>query len=205
MRGGRDELSGGDKAQRSLPVIDDVVNTLKDIARNFEAHAENPGPIVEGARCIREALSRKNKLLFCGNGGSAADSQHLAAEFMGRYLRERHPLPAIALTVDTSVLTAIANDYDFKYVFSRQVAGLGREGDVLVALSTSGRSENILEALKTAKEIGITTIGLTGASGGEMRGLCDILICTPAERPDRVQELHIATGHILCDLVEATL
>lgn len=196
-----------DNVQRSVLVreIDEVVNTLQNIARNFEVHAGNPEPIVAAARCIREALARKNKLLFCGNGGSAADSQHLAAEFMGRYLRERHPQPAIALTVDTSVLTAIANDYDFKSIFSRQVAGLGREGDVLVALSTSGRSENILDALHTAKQLGITTIGLTGASGGEMRGVCDILICTPAERPDRVQELHIATGHILCDLVEATL
>ncbi len=196
-----------DNVQRSVLVreIDEVVNTLQNIARNFEVHAGNPEPIVAAARCIREALARKNKLLFCGNGGSAADSQHLAAEFMGRYLRERHPQPAIALTVDTSVLTAIANDYDFKSIFSRQVAGLGREGDVLVALSTSGRSENILEALHTARQLGITTIGLTGASGGEMRGVCDILICTPAERPDRVQELHIATGHILCDLVEATL
>ena len=196
-----------DNVQRSVlgREIDEVVNTLQNIARNFEVHAGNPEPIVAAARCIREALARKNKLLFCGNGGSAADSQHLAAEFMGRYLRERHPQPAIALTVDTSVLTAIANDYDFKSIFSRQVAGLGREGDVLVALSTSGRSENILEALHTARQLGITTIGLTGASGGEMRGVCDILICTPAERPDRVQELHIATGHILCDLVEATL
>ena len=196
-----------DNVQRSVLVreIEEVVHTLQNIARNFEVHAGNPEPIVAAARCIREALARKNKLLFCGNGGSAADSQHLAAEFMGRYLRERHPQPAIALTVDTSVLTAIANDYDFKSIFSRQVAGLGREGDVLVALSTSGRSENILDALHTAKQLGITTIGLTGASGGEMRGVCDILICTPAERPDRVQELHIATGHILCDLVEATL
>ena len=196
-----------DNVQRSVLVreIDEVVNTLQNFARNFGGHAGNPEPIVAAARCIREALARKNKLLFCGNGGSAADSQHLAAEFMGRYLRERHPQPAIALTVDTSVLTAIANDYDFKSIFSRQVAGLGREGDVLVALSTSGRSENILEALHTARQLGITTIGLTGASGGEMRGVWDILICTPAERPDRVQELHIATGHILCDLVEATL
>ncbi len=184
---------------------EDVVNTLKGIAENFQAHAENPEPIMESARCIREALSKKNKLLFCGNGGSAADSQHLAAEFMGRYMRERSPQPAIALTVDTSVLTAIANDYDFKSVFSRQVAGLGREGDILVALSTSGNSENILEALQAAKRLGMITIGLTGASGGKMREFCDIAICVPAERPDRVQELHIATGHILCDLVEATL
>jgi D-sedoheptulose 7-phosphate isomerase len=145
------------------------------------------------------------KVLFCGNGGSAADAQHLAAELMGRFLRDRAPLAAVALTVDTSALTAIGNDYAFDEVFARQLRGLGRPGDALVAISTSGNSANVLKALAVAREAGIVTVGLTGASGGRMAGLCDLCIRVPATRTDRIQEMHIAVGHLICGLVEDAL
>jgi D-sedoheptulose 7-phosphate isomerase len=154
--------------------------------------------------CIT-AFRNGNKVLFCGNGGSAADAQHLAAEFSGRFYYDRPPLPSEALHVNTSYLTAVANDYSYDEVYSRILKGSGKKGDVLIALSTSGNSTNIIKALQTAKENGITTVGLTGAAGGKMKELCDRLLNIPSTDTPRIQESHIMIGHIICELVEATL
>lgn len=151
------------------------------------------------------AFRNGNKVLFCGNGGSAADAQHLAAEFSGRFYYDRPPLPSEALHVNTSYLTAVANDYSFDEVYSRILKGSGKKGDILVAISTSGNSVNIIRALQTARESGITTVGLTGATGGKMKDLCDFLINIPSSDTPRIQESHIMIGHIICELVEAEL
>jgi D-sedoheptulose 7-phosphate isomerase len=144
-----------------------------------------------------------NKVLFCGNGGSAADAQHLAAEFSGRFYLNREALPAEALHTNTSYLTAVANDYSFDVIYSRLVHGIGREGDVLIGLSTSGNSKNIVEAFKTAHDKKMITVGMTGATGGEMKDLSDYLLNVPATDTPRIQESHILIGHIICQLVEA--
>lgn len=149
-----------------------------------------------------KALKSKNKLLFCGNGGSAADSQHIAAEFIGRFKRERMSLPALALTTDTSILTAVANDYDYKDIFSRQVEGLGNAGDVLVAISTSGNSVNVLEAVRKAKEKNMVTIGFTGAKGGTLAGLTDLCFRSQSNETSRIQEMHITALHAVSEVVE---
>jgi D-sedoheptulose 7-phosphate isomerase len=154
---------------------------------------------------IVAAYQQGGKVLFCGNGGSAADAQHLASELSGRFYFDRAPLNAEALHVNTSFLTATANDYSFEMVYQRMTRALGREGDVLVALSTSGKSPNILRALEAGREIGMTTIGLTGGDGGEMQGLCDILIRVPSRDTPRIQEVHILIGHIVCEQVEALM
>ncbi len=161
--------------------------------------------LAAAARLVAEALRRGNKVMFCGNGGSAADSQHLAAELVGRYRRNRPGLAALALTVDTSALTAIGNDFGFEEVFRRQVEALGRPGDVLVAISTSGRSPNVLRAVEAARALGLKTVGLTGKDGGPLAGLVDVALVVPSEDTARIQECHITLGHILCDLVEAEL
>ena len=148
------------------------------------------------------AIAGGGKLLFCGNGGSAADAQHLAAEFVNRFLMDRPALPAIALTTDTSALTAIGNDMGYDEVFARQVEALGRPGDLLVAISTSGNSPNVVRALEVATKGGLFTVGLTGGGGGRMRGLCRILLDTPAASTPLVQELHIAAGHLFCQLAD---
>ena len=154
------------------------------------------------AEYVEKALAEGHKVLFCGNGGSAADSQHLAAEFVGRFQKERKGLPAIALTVDTSILTAVANDYGYDTVFARQVQALGERGDVLVGISTSGNSNNVLLAVEEAKAKGITCIGLTAEGGGKMAAACDICLAVPAKVTARAQEMHILMGHILCELVD---
>lgn len=158
--------------------------------------------IKEAADRITLALKNGNKLLFCGNGGSAADAQHLAAEFSGRFYKDRKALPAEALHVNTSYLTAVANDYSFDVVYSRLVDGIGVAGDVLIGLSTSGNSKNIINALNTAEEKNLFTIGFTGASGGEMKNVCQILLNVPSDDTPRIQESHIMIGHIICQLVE---
>jgi D-sedoheptulose 7-phosphate isomerase len=145
------------------------------------------------------------KLLIAGNGGSAADAQHLAAEFLSRYLVDRRPLSALALTTDTSVLTAVGNDYGFEHAFERQVQGLGRPGDVFLAISTSGRSPNVLLALKAAREIGLVTIGFSGADDTEMRGLCRHFLAAPSRETAIVQQIHIVVGHAICALVERAM
>ncbi len=151
---------------------------------------------------IVNAFKSGNKVLFCGNGGSAADAQHLAAEFSGRFYTDRDALPAEALHVNTSYLTAVANDYSYNEIYSRLVKGIGVKGDVLVGLTTSGNSENIIRAFEVAKQKGITTIGFTGASGGKIKPLCDYLINVPSKDTPRIQESHILIGHIICQLVE---
>ena len=151
---------------------------------------------------ITIAFKNGNKVLFCGNGGSAADAQHLAAEFSGRFYKDRDALPAEALHVNTSYMTAVANDYSFDVVYSRMINGIGKKGDVLVGLSTSGNSVNILKAIETAKEKGMITIGFTGESGGKIKNECDILLNVPSTDTPRIQESHILIGHIICQLVE---
>ena len=151
---------------------------------------------------IKKALANGNKVMFCGNGGSAADSQHLAAEFVGRFQKERAGLPAIALTVDTSILTAVGNDYGYDKVFVRQVEALARPGDVLVGISTSGNSGNVVQAVELAKAKGVFCVGMTAAGGGKLAELCDECLVVPAKVTARAQEMHILIGHILCELVD---
>ena len=157
------------------------------------------------ASVLAWALKTGKKVLFCGNGGSAADAQHLAAEFVGRYLLEREGLPAIALTTDTSILTAVANDYDFANVFARQVQALGNNGDVLIGISTSGNSPNVVRAIEVAKAKGLATIGFTGQGGEKMRELCDVCLAVDSKVTARTQEMHILMGHILCELLDGVL
>lgn len=161
--------------------------------------------IEDATRAITDAFRNKQKILLAGNGGSAADSQHIAGELVNRFYFDRPGLPAIALTTDSSVLTAIGNDHGFSRVFARQIEALGNNGDVFVGISTSGNSPDIIEALKTCKEKKILTIGLTGLSGGLMKGMCDICICVPTEETPRIQEVHILIGHIICSIVEEDL
>jgi len=175
------------------------------VAKNFEALAQLDAVVLSAIDAVTSTLKGGGKVIFCGNGGSAADAQHLAAELVGRYQMDRPPFAALALTVDTSALTAIANDYAFDEVFARQLRGIGQAKDVLIALSTSGNSGNVLRAIEAARESGIGTIGLTGQSGGAMRQLCDICICVPSERTNHIQEMHIAIGHMICGAVERRL
>ncbi len=158
--------------------------------------------IEEVTTLIIDTFRNGNKVLFCGNGGSAADAQHLAAEFSGRFYKDRKPLPSEALHCNTSYLTAVANDYGYDQVYSRVVQGSGRQGDVLIGLSTSGNSVNITNALQAAKEIGMITVGFTGEGGGKMKGYCDYLLDVPSKDTPRIQEAHIMIGHIICQLVE---
>jgi D-sedoheptulose 7-phosphate isomerase len=157
------------------------------------------------AQVIASGLRSGHKLLLAGNGGSAGDAQHIAAEIVGRYKRERPAYAAIALTTDTSALTAIANDYGFEQVFARQVEGLGRRGDILLALSTSGRSPNILAALRVARENGLITIGFTGAKGAAMAAACDHVLVAPSDDTPVIQQIHLAVAHGICDEVEQAL
>ncbi len=154
---------------------------------------------------IARCLSSGHKLLLCGNGGSAADSQHLAAEFTGRFVKDRKPLAAVALSTDSSALTCIGNDYGFDEVFSRQVTALGRSGDCLLAISTSGNSRNVIRAAEAAKAAGICTIGLLGRDGGKLLALCEVPIVVPSATTARIQEAHIFIGHSLCAMVEEAL
>ena len=187
-------------ADDSKKMIMDYALAGATLRENFlTTHA---GSIAAMAKVIAAALAQDGKILFCGNGGSAADAQHLAAEFVNRFLMDRPPLPGIALTTDTSALTAISNDFGFEQVFSKQVRALGRAGDVLLAISTSGTSPNITEALKAARNLGMTTMGLTGKGGGDMPALCDYLLDVPDDSTPLIQEIHITVGHLLCRLVD---
>jgi len=156
----------------------------------------------EIARVMAAALHRGNQILWCGNGGSAGDSQHLAAEIVGRFRRERRGLPSIALTTDTSILTAVANDYGYEAVFSRQVEAMAKPGDVLVGISTSGNSRNVVAALETARLHGVTTVAFTGEGGGRMGALADHLFAVSSRDTARIQEAHILAGHMICDWLE---
>ncbi len=161
--------------------------------------------VVRAAQAIQKSLQRGGKILLFGNGGSAADAQHVAAEFIGRFARERSPLPAIALTTNTSVLTALGNDYGFKQIFARQVRALGRRGDVAIAISTSGRSPNVIEGARAARKLGMTIIGLTGRDGDRLARNVDIALVVPSKKIARIQECHVTLGHILCEITDMLL
>src|SRR3984957_2207357 len=197
------------KTQENVANLTDLVRDR--IQRSIEVKqallldAAWPEPAAQAALQIVKSLRAGGKVLFCGNGGSAADAQHLAAEFTGRYLKERRALPAMALSVNTSSLTAIGNDYGFDLVFARQLEALGNRGDVAVGLSTSGNSPNVIRALEAAKSKSIYTVALTGKSGGKLRNLADCALCMPSDETPRIQECHILTGHLICDVVEHVL
>jgi len=163
------------------------------------------GLVMQVAMQIVKSLERGGKVFFFGNGGSAADAQHLAAEFTGRFLKERRALPALALSVNSSSLTAIGNDYGFDIVFARQLEALGREGDVAVGISTSGNSPNVMRAMEAANSKSIFSVALTGKSGGTLKNIADCTICIPSEETPRIQECHILTGHLICEIVEEVL
>ena len=192
-----------------------MANPRDDIAAHFRrsheviaraaSDADFMAAVLAIAERIAASLRAGGKLLLAGNGGSAADAQHIAAEFLSRFKFDRTPLPAIALTTDTSVLTAVGNDYGFEQVFERQVRGLGRPGDVFIAISTSGRSPNVLLALKAAREMGVVTVGFTGAAGGAMRALCDLVLAAPSEETALIQQVHITAAHAICGMVERDL
>jgi D-sedoheptulose 7-phosphate isomerase len=161
--------------------------------------------ILEAAQTIRDRLASGGKLLLMGNGGSAADSQHIAAELIGRFKKERAAIPAIALTVDSSSLTALGNDYGFETIFSRQIEALATAKDAVIGISTSGNSQNVIRALNLARNMGATTIGLTGHGGGNMKDCVDICIVVPSDDTARIQEVHITIGHIICEIIEQDL
>ncbi|WP_456457005.1 D-sedoheptulose 7-phosphate isomerase [Thermovibrio sp.] len=166
---------------------------------------ENRELIYETFLEVAKRLKDGKKLLLCGNGGSAADAQHIAGELVGRFQLERKPLPAVALTTDTSVITAVANDYSFEEVFERQVDALGERGDVLLAISTSGNSENVVRAVKKAREKGLFTVGFLGKDGGTLKTLCHRSLIVKSNSTPRIQEVHITLGHVLCDFIEKYL
>ena len=185
--------------------MDKIKKIIKASIDTKQSVLQNEGllkTIAASVDVIVNAFRNGNRVYFCGNGGSAADAQHLAAEFSGRFYTDRKALPAEALHCNSSYLTAVANDYGFDEIYSRLIDGIGEQGDVLVGLSTSGNSSNILKALKTARKNEMITIGFTGKSGGEMRPLCDHLINIPSTDTPRIQESHIMVGHIICQLVE---
>jgi D-sedoheptulose 7-phosphate isomerase len=183
-----------------------IRDTLTASATLLQQCAEElPGTAARIAEVAIEALRAGGTVAFCGNGGSAADCQHLAGELVGRFKRERPAYSSIALTTDTSILTAIGNDYGFDQVYSRQVEGLLRPGDVLIALSTSGNAENCVQAVRTARDKGVRTIGMTGRGGGKLAELCDLCLRVPHTETARIQEAHITIGHALCDLIERAL
>lgn len=185
--------------------IKDIVSASINTKQQLLADASLLNRIEEVTSQVVLAFKNGNKVLFCGNGGSAADAQHLAAEFSGRFYTDRDPLPSEALHCNTSYLTAVANDYSYDVVYSRMVKGLGKKGDVLIGLSTSGNSVNIIKAIEQAKEIGMITVCLTGETGGKMKDLTDYLINIPSKDTPRIQESHIMVGHIICQLVEEQL
>ncbi len=179
-----------------------IADEIDIIIHNFQELKKMSALLEEiGLACIK-CLEQGNKILFCGNGGSASDAQHLAAEIVGRYKIDRKALPAISLNTDTSVLTAIANDYGYEQIFSRQVQGLGNKGDILIGLSTSGNSANIVNAFMEAKEKGLICIAFTGESGGKCKNLADLSLNVPSGITNNIQEMHIACGHMLCDYIE---
>lgn len=189
-------------------MIDHFKNTIKDSIETKQLILANDELLAVVEKVITKAIEAYRtggKVLFCGNGGSAADAQHLAAELSGRYMYDRKPLAAEALHVNTSFLTAVANDYSYEDVYARMIAAIGKPGDMLVGLSTSGNSPNIVKAFQKAKEIGMTTVGLTGATGGKMREFSDFLINVPSTETPRIQESHIMLGHIMCEHIEAIL
>ncbi|MEI7690677.1 MAG: D-sedoheptulose 7-phosphate isomerase [bacterium] len=188
--------------------IQRIVNELNDSVETKKSIIDNPEIVKTISKIIDATIAtfRNNgKIIFMGNGGSAADSQHLAAEFVSKFQMERKALPSISLTVNTSILTAIGNDYGYDYVFSRQVEALTKPEDLVIGISTSGNSKNVCLALEKAKTIGAKTVGLTGQKGGDIKNISDIALCVPSDSTPRIQEAHITIGHIICSLVESRL
>ena len=186
---------------RIKEIFGEAVSTLSELAES----EESVGALAEAARAIVETIRSGGKVLLCGNGGSAADSQHIASEFVGRFRRERDGWPAVALSTDTSILTSVGNDYGYAEVFRRQVEALAREGDCLVAYSTSGNSENVIRAVEEAKARGLRVLVFTGSGGGRLADLGDVVLYAPSGTTARIQECHAVMGHALCDVVEAEL
>jgi D-sedoheptulose 7-phosphate isomerase len=188
-----------------MPSIKDIISASLAVKQAVLDNDTLIATIESVVERITEAFRKGNKVLFCGNGGSAADAQHLAAEFSGRFYTDRNALPSEALHCNTSYLTAVANDYGYDFVYSRLIKGIGRPGDVLVGLSTSGKSVNIINAFKEAEKLGMTTVAFTGADGGDMKNMVHSLINIPSKDTPRIQECHIMVGHIICQLVEENL
>ncbi|MBW2984845.1 D-sedoheptulose 7-phosphate isomerase [Candidatus Woesearchaeota archaeon] len=187
-------------------MIDDIKRTIDESIDVKKKVSETlPGRIQDAANLIADSLKSNKKVLVCGNGGSAADAQHLAGELVGRFKLERKALPCIALTTDTSILTAWSNDYSFETIFERQVEALGQKGDVLIGISTSGNSANVIKALEKAKGLGIKTVTLLGKDGGKLKGMADVELVVPCNNTPRVQESHIMILHIICELIEREL
>ncbi|HNY72728.1 MAG TPA: D-sedoheptulose 7-phosphate isomerase [Syntrophales bacterium] len=183
-----------------------IVKIFKDSSRLQESFVnDNLSGIIRVVEMMTAALKAGNKIMIFGNGGSAADAQHLAAEFVNRFLIERPPLPAIALSTDTSIITSIGNDYDFSEIFSKQIRALGQPGDVVWGISTSGRSRNVYKGLEQAKKMGLTTFALTGKDGGDIAGIADYSLNVASESTPRIQEVHITLGHVLCQMVDLKL
>ncbi|HVE56130.1 MAG TPA: D-glycero-beta-D-manno-heptose 1-phosphate adenylyltransferase [Pyrinomonadaceae bacterium] len=193
-------ISGADSPRFGESLTHNSLNEHFEVFRKILA--EDLENIENCAELIFETFRKGNKVLICGNGGSAADAQHIAAEFVGRYETERIALPAIALTTDTSALTALANDYDFERIFARQVEALAREADLLIAISTSGNSPNVISAVMKARQIGCKILGMTGAKGKKLASLCDKTVMAPSERTARIQEAHITIAHIWCEIID---
>lgn len=185
--------------------IENIIQESINVKELILANKDLINRIKSAAQSCVESLQDGGKVHFCGNGGSAADAQHLAAELSGRFYYDRKPLNAEALHVNTSYLTAVANDYSFNMIYSRMIEASAKQGDVLVAISTSGNSENILKAIETAKEKKMLVVGMTGETGGKMATLCDILINVPSSCTPRIQEAHIMIGHIICEIIESTI
>ena len=183
-------------------IIKEFLAHQETIAKVIETMQE---PLLEASKLAVETLRAGNKILLCGNGGSAADAQHIAAELTGRYKTERRGLPGIALTTDTSALTAIGNDYGYDRVFDRQVEALANKGDLIIGISTSGNSKNIVSALKLGKELGCKTLGFSGRDGGAMNEVCDVNLIVPSSDTPRIQEMHILFGHTICQIVDNEL
>jgi len=191
--------AGGPLVREARAALSESARTMTRLAR------ENAAAVAAAAEALVQCFENGGTAYFCGNGGSAADAQHLAAEFSGRYLIDRPGLPAVALTTNSSAVTAIGNDYGYDQVFSRQLEGLGAPGDVLVAITTSGGSESVRRSVRAAHALGLTVIGMTGARGAEFAALCDIALVTPSASTPNIQEGHIAMGHAFCLLVERAL
>ncbi len=182
------------------------IAALHELAETALKTANEVGPDIERAyKLVQETVARRGTLFFCGNGGSAADAQHIATEYVVRYTRNRKPYPAIALTTDSSLLTATGNDFGFDYIFSRQVEALAKAGDLLVIHSTSGNSPNVVLAAKAAREKGVSVLSLSARDGGQLVALSDVAIVVPVNRTDRAQEIHLCIQHLICDAIEESL
>ncbi len=179
-----------------------AAKAFAESAANFLKLQDLAGLVADVGMDCSDVLKKGGHLFFCGNGGSAADAQHIAAELVGRFLKERKPLAATALSCNTSTMTAVGNDYGYDFIFSRQIEGLAKKDDVLFAISTSGNSKNVVLAVMAAKSMGVKTIGITGSKGGKLAELCDACIKVPSDHTPRIQEMHIAVGHMLCEIID---